>query len=63
MILVRLSKVRLLEDERHPERALPEIDRTLPGGPNQRDVMDALDMNLFHRGLLSIVRPAVGRFA
>jgi hypothetical protein len=25
--------------------------------------MDALDLHLFHRGLLSIVRPAVGLFA
>ena len=35
-------EVRLLEDEGHAEHALPEVDRGLPVGADQRDVMHAL---------------------
>ena len=35
-------EVRLLEDERHAEHALPEVDRRLPVGADERDVVDAL---------------------
>ena len=42
-------EVRLLEDERHPEHALPEADRRLPVGPDERDVVDALGLELPHR--------------
>src|SRR4051794_5370776 len=42
-------EVRLLEDERHPEHALPEVDRRLPVGADDRDVVDALALELLHR--------------
>src|SRR3954470_10207751 len=42
-------EVRLLEDERHPEHALPEVDRRLPVGADDRDVVDTLALELLHR--------------
>ena len=42
-------EVRLLEHERHAEQALPEVDRGLPGGADDRDVVDALALDLPHR--------------
>src|SRR4051794_21839996 len=42
-------EVRLLEDERHPEHALPEVERGLPIGADDRDVVDALGLELPHR--------------
>ena len=41
-------EVRLLEDERHPQHPLPEVDRGLPVGADQRDVMDPLALQLPH---------------
>jgi hypothetical protein len=51
-------EVRLLEDERHPEHALPEVDRRLLLRPDERDVVDALGLDLPHR-LHSISRDVV----
>ena len=47
-------EVRLLEDERHPEHALPEVDRRLPVGADDRDVVDALALELSHSALLGL---------
>ena len=47
--LGRVVEVRLLEDERHAEHALPEVDRRLPVGADDRDVVDALGLELPHR--------------
>ena len=47
--LAGVVEVRLLEDERHPEHALPEVDRRLPAGAGERDVVDALGLELAHR--------------
>src|SRR3954470_802553 len=41
-------EVRLLEDERHPEHALPEVDRRLALRSDERDVVDALRLDLPH---------------
>src|SRR5206468_4691277 len=41
-------EVRLLEDERHPEHALPEVDRRLALRSDDRDVVDALRLDLLH---------------
>ena len=46
MALRRVVEVGLLEDERHPEQALPEVDRRLPAGADERDVVDALALQL-----------------
>src|SRR3954447_12088623 len=43
-------EVRLLEDERHPEHAFPEVDRRLAVGADQRDVVHALALKLPHQG-------------
>ena len=40
--LRRVVEVRLLEDERHAEHPLPEVDRRLPVGADDGDVVDAL---------------------
>ena len=45
VVLVRLSQVGLLENERHPERPFPEINRALPRRPDDGDVMQALHLN------------------
>src|SRR3712207_8711057 len=45
-------EVRLLEHEGHPQDALPEVDRRLPVGPHERDVVDALALQLAHGSLL-----------
>src|SRR5262249_58557586 len=42
-------EVRLLEDERHPEHALPEVDRELAPRADERDVVDALGLDLPHQ--------------
>ena len=42
-------EIRLLEHERHAEEALPEVDRRLPAGADDRDVVDALALDLPHR--------------
>jgi hypothetical protein len=41
-------EVGLLEDERHPQDAFPEVDRGLPIGPDDRDVVDTLALELAH---------------
>jgi hypothetical protein len=41
-------EVGLLEHQRHAEHAFPEVDRCLPVGTDQRDVMDALRLQLGH---------------
>ena len=46
--LGRVVQVRLLEHERHAEHALPEVDRRLPVGADDRDVVDALALELPH---------------
>src|SRR3954449_121309 len=46
--LARVVEVRLLEDERHAEHALPEADRRLPVGSDDRDVVDTLALQLAH---------------
>src|SRR5690242_17465068 len=51
VILIRLAQVGLLEEERHAQHALPEINRTLLRGSNDGDVVDALYLSLLH-GLL-----------
>jgi hypothetical protein len=51
VILVGLAEIGLFEDEGHAERPLPEIDRTLLGRSDQRDVMNALHLHLLHGGL------------
>ena len=44
----RVVEVRLLEHKRHTEHAFPEVDRGLPVGAHERDVMDALALDLAH---------------
>jgi hypothetical protein len=46
--LGRTVEVGLLEDERHPEHPLPEVDRGLPVGPDERDVVATLGLELAH---------------
>ena len=46
--LGRVVEVRLLEDERHAEHALPEVDRRLAVGADDRDVVDTLALELAH---------------
>src|SRR4051794_6735143 len=43
-------EVGLVEDERHAEHALPEVDRRLPVGADDRDVVHALALDLAHGG-------------
>ena len=47
--LVGVVEVGLLEDEGHPEDALPEVDRRLPVGADDRHVVDALALELAHQ--------------
>src|SRR3712207_5373953 len=47
-------EVRLLEHEGHPQDALPEVDRRLPVGAHERDVVDALALQLAHGSLLEL---------
>jgi hypothetical protein len=53
MALRWLVEVRLLEHERHAEHALPEVDRSLAIRADQRDVMNALRLQLLHHRLPS----------
>jgi hypothetical protein len=39
MTLIRFTEVRLLEDERHAERTLPEVQSGLTCRPHERNVM------------------------
>src|SRR5262249_35747284 len=47
-----LAEIGLLEEERHTQYALPEIDGTLPGGSDESDVVNALRLCLGHEDLL-----------
>jgi hypothetical protein len=46
-------EVGLLEHERHAEHALPEVDRRLPAGADDRDVVNALGLELAHQSSIS----------
>ena len=46
MTLGRTVEIRLIEHERHPEDSFPEVDRGPPVGPDERDVMDPLGLQL-----------------
>ena len=48
MALAGVVEIGLLEDEGHAEHALPEVDRGLAIGADQRDVMQTLRLKLFH---------------
>jgi hypothetical protein len=48
MAFGRLVEIGLLKHERHPEHALPEIDRCLPVGSHERDVVYTLALELLH---------------
>src|SRR3954451_17125401 len=48
MALSRVVEIRLLEHERHPEDAFPEVDRRLPFRTDECDVVDALALELLH---------------
>ena len=51
MVGLGIVEVGLLEHEGHAEHARPEVDRRLPIGANQRDVMHALGLELGHVAL------------
>jgi catechol 2,3-dioxygenase-like lactoylglutathione lyase family enzyme len=53
VVLVGLAQIGLLEDERHAERTLPEVDGALSGRTDERDVVNALDLDLLHEALPS----------
>jgi hypothetical protein len=44
MPLFRRVEIGLLEHERHPQHAFPEVDGGLPVGSVQRDMMDPLGL-------------------
>jgi len=44
VILIRFTKIRLLKDERHPQRPLPEVQGAFLGRPDEGDVMNALHL-------------------
>ena len=46
-------EVGLLEHERHAEHALPEVDRRLPAGADDRDVVNTLGLQLAHQSSIS----------
>ena len=48
MAFVGVIEVGLIEDERHAEHALPEINRGLPVGTDEGDVMHALGLQFAH---------------
>ena len=54
MALGCVVEVRLLEDERHAEHAFPEVDRRLAPGTDDRDVVDALALELPHHRSTSV---------
>jgi hypothetical protein len=56
-------EVGLLEHERHPEHAFPEVDRGLPAGADDRDVVNALAVELPHGRRLPRTSTAVGSAA
>ena len=52
-----IIEIRLIKDKGHTQNALPEIDRHLPTGPGERDVVHADNLNFSHR-----YSPDLGRF-
>ena len=48
VILIGLAEVRLLEEERHAERALPEVQRALLRRPHESDVVHSLHLGFRH---------------
>src|SRR5262249_38232970 len=52
--LVLVVEVRLLEDERHPEQPLPEVDRRPATRSHDRDVVDPLGLDLLHQRAMSL---------
>ncbi len=51
----RVVQVRLFEHERHAQNAFPEVDRRLPVGAVQRDVVNALYLDYGHRLVLPVL--------
>ncbi|MCY1234931.1 hypothetical protein D9M72_475300 [compost metagenome] len=49
MAFARPVEIRLLENEGHAEKPLPEIDRRLSVGADERDVMNPLRLQFSHR--------------
>ena len=56
--LGRVVEVGLVEHEGHAEQALPEVDRGLPVGPHDRDVVDTLALELAHRAQSAVTEAA-----
>ena len=56
MALAGVVEVRLLEHERHPEHAFPEVDGRLAVRAVDRDVVDALGLEFFHYALPQAAR-------
>src|SRR6476469_343970 len=48
VVFIGLAQIGLLEDERHAQRALPEIDRALLRRPYECDVVNTLDLYVLH---------------
>jgi hypothetical protein len=48
MALVGIVQVGLLEDEGHAQDAFPKVNRGLPVGPNQRDMVDPMGLYFLH---------------
>ena len=64
MVLVRLPEVGLLEDERHAQRTLPEVNSALLRRSDDGDVVNALHLQLLHGALLMVGGfPSAGRIA
>jgi hypothetical protein len=65
MPLGRVVEIGLLENEGHAQQPLPEVDRDLPTGPGQGNVMQALALDLSHGISLgpgrASVKPAASR--
>ena len=45
VVLLGIIQIGLLEHQRHAEHAFPKVDRGLPVGPDERDMMHALRLN------------------
>jgi hypothetical protein len=50
MVGLGIVEVGLLEHQGHAEHPRPEVDRRLPVGANQRDVVHALGLQFGHDG-------------
>src|SRR5205823_2370705 len=51
---LRPVEIRLLQDQRHTQEALPEVNGGLAAGADERDVVDALHGNALHDFLLCL---------